>query len=207
MASDAAADLAEVRRLIERTAEHARRLTADTGSPLDTLATALDVGHLAESALHAAVAAARAAGHTWQDISEVLGTSRQAAFQRFGKPIDPRTGVPMSRAPLPDGANRAVSLLAVWLAGGFDEAIDTARPLTEPLAERLTPALLGDALAEVIEQVGAYQGMGAPFARRRGENTVVDVPLEFEAGSMKGRVTFDTKGRVAGLFLLRPETL
>jgi len=30
---------------------------------------------------------ARAAGDTWDAIGVALGTSRQAAYQRFGKPI------------------------------------------------------------------------------------------------------------------------
>lgn len=39
----------------------------------------------AEAGLRAAVAAARAAGDTWDAIGAALGTSRQAPYQRFGK--------------------------------------------------------------------------------------------------------------------------
>lgn len=38
----------------------------------------------ARAALHEAVRAALDGGATWSDIGEVLGVSRQAAFQRFG---------------------------------------------------------------------------------------------------------------------------
>jgi hypothetical protein len=38
----------------------------------------------AQSELQAAVAAARAAGDTWDAIGAALGTSRQNAYQRFG---------------------------------------------------------------------------------------------------------------------------
>ena len=31
------------------------------------------------------------------------------------------------------------------------------------------------------------------------------VPLEFEAGPMKGRVAYDGDSRIAGLFVLNPE--
>jgi len=41
----------------------------------------------ADEELRAAVASARAAGDTWDAIGVALGTSRQAAYQRFGKPI------------------------------------------------------------------------------------------------------------------------
>nr|WP_188829570.1 hypothetical protein [Nocardia camponoti] len=39
----------------------------------------------AEDALRAAVQAARDAGDSWTVIGMALGTTRQAAFQRFGK--------------------------------------------------------------------------------------------------------------------------
>jgi plasmid stabilization system protein ParE len=41
----------------------------------------------ADEELRAAVSSARAAGDTWDAIGVALGTSRQAAYQRFGKPI------------------------------------------------------------------------------------------------------------------------
>lgn len=191
--------------LAEDIAEQARQLTAEALPPLDTVAVALGVGRLAESVLHAAVARARGAGHTWQEVSDVLGTSRQAAFQRFGKPVDPRTGAPMARSPLPGAANRATAVLALWLSGRWEEAVAAAAPLDERLAERLAPGDLADALARVVATVGAYQGMGAPLAHRRAEGTVVDVPLEFEAGEMTGRVALDARGRVTGLHILRPD--
>ena len=45
-----------------------------------------------------------------------------------------------------------------------------------------------------------------PFVRRVGDHTVVDVPLHYEAGDMKARVAFDTDEKVAGIFILAPET-
>ncbi|MEJ6537445.1 MAG: hypothetical protein QNL98_09465 [Mycobacterium sp.] len=41
----------------------------------------------ADDELRAAVVSARAAGDTWDAIGVALGTSRQAAYQRFGKSI------------------------------------------------------------------------------------------------------------------------
>src|SRR3954451_6072561 len=46
---------------------------------------ASDAVGAAQAELHAAVAAARAAGDTWAMIGTALGISRQAAFQRFGQ--------------------------------------------------------------------------------------------------------------------------
>lgn len=39
----------------------------------------------ADRELHAAVAAARAAGDSWTIVGGALGTTKQAAFQRFAK--------------------------------------------------------------------------------------------------------------------------
>jgi hypothetical protein len=75
----------------------ARRARGNTGkvskgnldSDLADVAHALDQARRAEETLRNAIARARAAGHTWQEVGDVLGTSRQAAFQRFGRGTDP----------------------------------------------------------------------------------------------------------------------
>jgi len=70
---------------------------AEPTSPLAGLAAAREQSAAAAAALQAAVDRARAAGHSWREIGDVLQTTRQAAFQRFGRPIDPRTNKPMTR--------------------------------------------------------------------------------------------------------------
>jgi uncharacterized protein YegP (UPF0339 family) len=57
-----------------RDASHVRRIIA-----------AVESLGAAQSELQAAVAAARAAGDTWDVIGAALGTSRQNAYQRFGE--------------------------------------------------------------------------------------------------------------------------
>ena len=64
---------------------------AEPASSLAGLAAAREQSAAAAAALQAAVDRARAAGHSWREIGDVLQTTRQAAFQRFGRPIDPRT--------------------------------------------------------------------------------------------------------------------
>jgi hypothetical protein len=59
-----------------RDATHIRRIIA-----------ASEALSAADGELRAAVAAARAAGDTWDAIGVALGTSRQAAYQRFGKSV------------------------------------------------------------------------------------------------------------------------
>jgi hypothetical protein len=82
---------------IQRAAE---RLVAElshpaTASPLEALAAARELSGATDAALRAAVDRARSAGQSWSRIGDVLGTTRQAAFQRFGRPdlaADPQPG-------------------------------------------------------------------------------------------------------------------
>ncbi len=160
---------------------------------------ARELAALAASALRLSVERARAADHTWQKIGDLLDVSRQAAFQRFGRPIDPRTGEPMSNAVLPGAGERATELLIDWIEERYDRLIGS-------FDKTMTGALPADKLAatwaQVIGMVGGYEGMREPLVRQLGDHTVADVPLRFEAADMKGRVAFDTQGRVAGLFVL-----
>jgi hypothetical protein len=156
----------------------------------------------ADEALRTAVDSARSAGHTWQEIGDVLGTSRQAAFQRFGRPLDPRTGIPMAQAILPGAADRALALLAEIQANNWARA---RRGFSRDLAGKLDDAALAAAWARVVGLVGAYEHTGEPLVRQLGDFTVVDVPLSFEAGELVGRISFDADGRISGLLFLNPE--
>jgi hypothetical protein len=147
----------------------------------------------------------RDAGHTWQEIGDLLGVTRQAAFQRFGKPIDPRTGKPMDKTVhMAGAAERAVTVATDILEGRMDEA----RPsFNSEVLAAFTDEVRGNAMATVAGLVGAFEGFGAaePFVRRIGDHTVVDIPLRYEAGEMKARVAFDTDEKVAGFFVLPPQ--
>jgi hypothetical protein len=46
----------------------------------------------------------------------VLETTRQAAFQRFGRPLDPGTGAPLNRAVPPGAVEKAVAIFADLVA-------------------------------------------------------------------------------------------
>ena len=152
----------------------------------------------AEEELAMSVARARESGHTWAEIGQILGTSRQAAFQRFGRPADPRTGHPMEPV-VPDARDRAGRLLADLLAGHW---ADVCAQFGEAVAARLDPPRLAAAWAQVIGMVGEYERHGASRVYQAGDLTVVDTPLYFEAGERMGRVSYDRDGRVAGLFFL-----
>lgn len=185
----------------------ARRKDSIYGVPADPLATvaeALLAVRAAEARLRQAVEAARDSGRTWAEVGEVLGTTRQAAFQRFGRPVDPRTGEPMNESVLPGAAERAVAIF-VGLAEGDWDAV--RRDFDAKVAQALPD---GDAVAAIwaalAGRLGRYeQRMGEPFAHQLGDYTVVDIPLEFEVGEQIGRVSFNRDGTVAGLFVLPPD--
>ncbi|MFE2581096.1 DUF3887 domain-containing protein [Streptomyces sp. NPDC059378] len=198
--------------LAARLAAQAGALAGAAGSPvaqpayLDLVRLAEDVDGLAEQVLKLCVQQCRDAGHTWQEIGDLLGVTRQAAFQRFGKPIDPRTGEPMDKTVrMTDAAARATEIAAAVLDGRMDEA---RRSFNAEVLAAFTDEVRLDGLATVAGLVGAFEGFGEgePFVRRIGDHTVVDVPLRYEAGDMKARVAFDADEKVAGLFILAPET-
>jgi Protein of unknown function (DUF3887) len=168
-------------------------------APLEAVTVVRSLARVVEDGLREAVQQARQAGHTWAEIGELLGTTRQAAFQRFGRPLDPRTGAPMSDTILPGAAERAAVLLADVAEQRWAQATSG---FNERMAEALDARGLAAAWAHVIGMAGAYQGMGEPAAHQAGDFTVVDVPLRFEAAELTGRVSYDRAGQVAGLFFL-----
>jgi hypothetical protein len=193
-------------------AEQATDLAQAVGNPLaspaylDMVRRALRVDDLAGQVLKLCVRQSRDAGHTWQELGDLLGVTRQAAFQRFGKPIDPRTGEPMDKTVrMADAAERAITIATAVLDGRMDEA---RQSFNAEVLEAFTDEVRANGLATVAGLVGAFEGFGEgePFVRRVGDHTVVDIPLRYEAGDMKARVAFDTDEKVAGIFILAPET-
>jgi Protein of unknown function (DUF3887) len=168
-------------------------------APLEAVTVVRSLARVVEDGLREAVHQARQAGHTWAEIGELLGTTRQAAFQRFGRPLDPRTGAPMAEEILPGATERAAGLLA-------DVAEQRWAQVTSGFDARMTNALdarrLAAAWAQVVGTAGGYQGMGEPVAHQAGDYTVVNVPLRFEAAELTGRVSYDRAGQVAGLYFL-----
>lgn len=173
---------------------------------LDAIRQAQSICATAERVLALCVEQSREAGHTWQRIGDLLGVTRQAAFQRFGKPIDPRTGEPMNKTVvMTNAAERAIEIVADILNGRMNRA---RKSFNSQVLAAFTDEVRGTSLATVAGLVGAFEGFAddPAFVRRIGDHTVVDIPLRYEAGDMKARVAFDAAEQVAGLFILPPET-
>lgn len=152
----------------------------------------------AEATLRDAVDAARAAGHTWQELGDLLGTSRQAAFQRFGRPVDPATGASMAEVKLPDAIHRAEGLVAELVGCRWHEV---RRDFDDRMRDAVGEDELRLAWAQVAGSVGRYERTGEAYARSTGDYTVVHMPLAFEAGERTVLVTYRDDGQVAGLWI------
>ncbi|MFI6363885.1 hypothetical protein ACIBG0_14185 [Nocardia sp. NPDC050630] len=68
-------------------------LRPEEGKPsvpvLAALTATRNLSRLVDDILHTLARQAREEGHTWAEIGDLLGTSRQAAFQRFSGPMPP----------------------------------------------------------------------------------------------------------------------
>lgn len=167
--------------------------------PLAAVELIRSLARVVEDGMREAVQRAREAGHTWAEIGDLLGTSRQAAFQRFGRPLDPRTGIPMADTILPGAAERASGLFADIAEQRWDQV---CAAFNKQMSERLDAMALAGVWAQVIGTAGGYEGMGEPVTHQAGDYTVADVPLRFEAADLTGRVSYARDGQVAGLYFL-----
>ena len=74
-----------------------RLLAEPTPDPLAVIRLAAQYQRYLDAVQMKAVPAARARGHTWEEIGEAIGTSRQAVWQRF-RGVH-RKSVPMTLPP------------------------------------------------------------------------------------------------------------
>ncbi|GAB4585966.1 hypothetical protein [Nocardia sp. IFM 10818] len=104
---DPADERAVLAKLLSTNAEFlAEVLHPAAGTPAPSVMAALraarSLDNVVDDVLRSLVAQAREEGRTWAEIGEVFGTSRQAAFQRFGAggipPVPPMPPLP----PMPD---------------------------------------------------------------------------------------------------------
>jgi len=167
--------------------------------PLDVVRSAHEVRDGAEALMGAAVEQARQANRTWQEIGDVLGVSRQAAFQRYGKPIDPRNGEVMNTNPLPGAVELA---RAVVDDHAHSRWADVSARFDDKMRAGLTEEGLAEAWAYIVGLAGAYEGHGDTDVVRAGDFTVTNTPLAFEAGDFVARITFRDDRTIAGLFIL-----
>ncbi|WP_285039950.1 DUF3887 domain-containing protein [Plantibacter sp. lyk4-40-MEA-4] len=171
----------------------------DPADPTRLVLGALGVRESAERVVIAAVQQARRDGISWQAIGDALGVTRQAAFQRYGKPVDPRTGAPMNTTPLSDATTLAVTVIDDLAAGRWEDV--TAR-FDPTMRDGLPATALAAAWAQIAGLAGSYESHAEPQASRAADITVTNTPLAFEAGDYVARIAFRDDRTIAGLHIL-----
>lgn len=167
------------------------------GQAMRAIAATRSLDLIVEDTLRALVARARAAGHTWAEIGEVLHVSRQAAFQRFGGGESPRAEQGVA-VPVTGAAGLAVPVLEAFIDGRFD---DVRSKFDARMLEACSVELLADVREKVRRQAGEVQEIGTPAVSLRDGYTVVDIPVALERGDGTSSVALDADGQVAGFFV------
>lgn len=157
----------------------------------------------ADEVVRAVVRQAREDGATWQVVGDALGVTRQAAFQRYGRPIDPRTGEPMNTTPLPGAAALATAVIDDLAAARWARVAEQFDPT---MRDGLSEDALAAAWAQIVGLSGAFEQHGGPEVARAGDMTITDTPLVFEAGDYTARITFRDDRTIAGLHILDRKT-
>jgi hypothetical protein len=174
-----------------------------SGPVMRAIAATRSLDMIVEDTLRALVGQARADGHTWAEIGELLHVSRQAAFQRFGgargSVVEEGPGVPLEGA-----VDAAAPVLQAFLDGRFDDARATFGPR---MMEACSVELLADVREKVREFGGEVQALGTPIISVRDGYTGVDIPIALERADGIGRVVLDADRHVAGFFVRPAEAL
>ncbi|KQB86000.1 hypothetical protein [Corynebacterium lowii] len=179
---------------------------------MDSIRQALQAIDAAQQQLHQAVHTARAQGHSWAEIGTALGVSRQAAFKRFGKPVNPYTGEPMPARPTSTITTLTEKLFNLINEGDWEKVTELIHP--EDRAE-LSPEVIRDAWIATASDYGTFTGCHDTIATTAstkngtepldGEITGLAVgvtTLRFEAGEYLGRVAFDRTNLIKGIYIV-----
>jgi hypothetical protein len=189
---------------VQLVADVLRASEESDGQVMRAIAATRSLDTIVEDTLRALVEQARAAGHTWAEIGEVLHVSRQAAFQRFGSGVRPESEEGAIAPPLDGAAERAVPVLQAFLDGRFEDARST---FNERMLKACSVELLADVREKVRQQAGSVHAIGAPLVSVRDGYTVVDIPVSLERVDGVGRVVLDADGHVAGFFVRPAEAV
>ncbi len=169
----------------------------------DSIGRAVSMQAAADDVVRAVVQHARQNGATWQVIGDALGVSRQAAFQRYGRPIDPRTGESMNTTPLPGVAELAASVIEDLASGQWTRVTERFDP---SMRASLSEDTLAAAWAQIVGLSGALEGLGEPEVSRAGDMTITNTPLAMEAGDYTAQIVFRDDRAIAGLRILERQT-
>ncbi|MGO1320308.1 MAG: hypothetical protein ACTII7_06545 [Galactobacter sp.] len=182
--------------------------------PLADVAKAQRAVEHSQTQLHRAVDAARDAGLTWAQIGATLHMSRQAAFKRFGKPKDPRTGATMQPQPAATVKKITEAFFRNVAAGDQTATMAALHPDVALTWEEIIDVwarAVGEQgeLDDVEETTVVAPGEGSTDTTSVGADdgamlgiSVGVTTLRQEAGELMGRIAVDTEGLVVGVLYL-----
>jgi hypothetical protein len=167
------------------------------GQAMRAIAATRSLDMVVEDTLRALVDQARATGHTWAEIGDLLRVTRQAAFQRFGgRPPTSEDGGTV--APVQGAVEHAVPVLQAFFDGRFN---DVRSSFGERMLNACSVELLADVREKVRREAGDVQALGTPAVSVRDGYTAVDIPVVLDRADGIGRVVLDADRQVAGFFV------
>jgi hypothetical protein len=183
---------------VQLVADALRAEDRSPGQVMRAIAATRSLDMVVEDTLRALVDQARAAGHTWADIGDLLRVSRQAAFQRFGgaRRLTSEDGGMV--APVNGAVEHAVPVLQAFLDSRFDDARSS---FGERMLNACSTELLADVREKVRREAGEVQTLGTPVVSVRDGYTTVDIPVALDRADGIGRVVLDADRQVAGFFV------
>lgn len=165
---------------------------------------AAELKNLSDEVLRRSVAQARTHNVSWQQIGDVLDISRQAAFQRFRDPTDPKGNTSMKTMTNTSMIPSAEAVYRNLESGDYDSI---GQQMTFIAQRILNEDRVMGVWAEATAMVGTLESVGESFARPSGSNIVVETPLAFEAGELVGRIAYNRRNKIVGMLIMRPEDI
>ena len=126
---------------------------SDAYPPLAALAATKTLSLVIEDTMRSLVAQARADGSTWQDVGDVLGTTRQAAYQRFGSTM---TEEDLMDTPLQGADEKALDIIDRYTK----EDWSLREEFDANMTERLSDELLASGWSQVTAALGKFKKRG-----------------------------------------------
>ncbi|GAB3567802.1 DUF3887 domain-containing protein [Spelaeicoccus albus] len=137
--------------------------------------------------------------------------TRQAAFKRFGKPIDPVSGAEIARRSVAAVIDVTEQVMQLMSQGDYRRVHGLMEPRTR---EELPASLLSETWQKVLSEVGTLQACRNTRAELP-DGTLIEVDeeilggvvigqtiLECEAGEIVGRVAVNDRLSVVGVLLV-----
>ena len=169
------------------------------------VAIAAELKTVVDQVLHDSVEAARASQVSWQQVGDILGISRQAAFQRFRNPDDPRGNEHMRTKTDNALIPRAEQIYHQLDSGNYESV---GAEMTFVVQRVLTEKKVMGVWSQVKTMAGSLESIGESFVRPSGRNAVVvETPLSFEAADVIGRIAYNKRDKIVGMLILPAENI